>query len=122
MGIAEWGLLRALTLGEHFGIIALSRASIRRQQRMVRTMGLDARYAGSRAVDASATETTGEAARARLAEAGRALIERDGADVLVLGCAGMAAHRRPLAEALGVPVVEPVQQATSAALTALLLA
>jgi Asp/Glu/hydantoin racemase len=39
MGIAEWGILRALTLGERFGIIALSPSSIRRQQRMVRQMG-----------------------------------------------------------------------------------
>ena len=121
MGIGEWGLLRALTLGERFGIIALSRASIRRQQRMVRTMGLDSRYAGSRAVEASAAETTGEAMRGRLAEAGRALIKCNGADVLVLGCAGMAAHRAPLADTLGVPVVEPVQQAVAAALGTLLL-
>jgi Asp/Glu/hydantoin racemase len=122
MGIAEWGLLRALTLGERFGVIALSRASVLRQQRMVRAMGLESRYAGSRAVEASAAETTGEAMRDRLAEAARTLLSRDGADVLVLGCAGMATHRAPLAQALGVPVVEPVQQATSAALTALLLA
>ena len=33
MGIAEWGLLRALTLGESFGIVALSVDSVRRQQR-----------------------------------------------------------------------------------------
>lgn len=121
MGIAEWGILRALTLGERFGIIALSRNSIRRQQRLVRAMGLDSRYAASRAVEATATETTGEAMHARLAAAGRTLIERDNADVLVLGCAGMAMHRASLAEALGVPVVEPVRQATAAALGALLL-
>ena len=121
MGIAEWGLLRALTLGERFGIIALSCTSIRRQQRMVRAMGLDSRYTGSRAVEATAAETTGEAMRSRLAAAGRALIERDGADVLVLGCAGMAMHRAPLADTLGVPVVEPVQQAVAAALGTLLL-
>lgn len=122
MGIAEWGLLRALTLGERFGIIALSAASLRRQRRLVGAMGLATRYAGSRAVEATAAETTGEDARSRLAESGRALLERDGADVLVLGCAGMAAHRAALAAELGVPVVEPVQQATAAALAAVLLA
>ena len=122
MGIAEWGLLRALSLGECFGIIALSRASLGRQRRMVGAMGLAARYAASRPVGASAAETTGEAIRERLTEAGRTLVERDGADVLVLGCAGMASHRVALAAALGVPVVEPVQQATAAALGAVLLA
>jgi Asp/Glu/hydantoin racemase len=121
MGIAEWGLLRALTLGERFGIIALSPASVQRQQRYVRQMGLQARYAGSWPIDASAAESAGEAVRERLAEAGRILTTR-GADVLVLGCAGMASHRRALQDLIGRPVVEPTQQAVAAAIGALLLA
>jgi Asp/Glu/hydantoin racemase len=32
-----------------------------------------------------------------------------------MGCAGMARFRRPLEEALGVPVVEPTQAATAMA-------
>jgi allantoin racemase len=121
MGIAEWGLLRATTLGERFGIIALSPASAQRQQRYVRQMGLQDRYAGSWPVDASASETASEAVRDRLAEAGRILAAR-GADVIVLGCAGMAGHRRALQERIGRPVVEPTQQAVAAAIGALLLA
>ena len=122
MGIAEWGLLRALTLGERFGIIALAPASVQRQQRHVRQMGLHDRYAGSWPVNASAEETAGEAIRDRLAEAGRTLVARFGADVIVLGCAGMASHRRALQEVIGRPVVEPTQQAVAAAMGALLLA
>jgi len=121
MGIAEWGLLRALTLGERFGIIALSLASVQRQQRYVRQMGLGDRYVASWPIDASAAETAGEAVRERLAEAARILIAR-GADVLVLGCAGMAGHRRALQDLIGRPVVEPTQQAVAAAIGALLLA
>jgi allantoin racemase len=122
MGIAEWGLLRALTLGESFGIIALSPASVRRQQRYVRQMGLHGRYAGSWPIDASAEDTAGDAVRDRLAEAGRKLVTQRGADVLILGCAGMAGHRRALQEIVGRPVVEPTQQAAAAALGSLLLA
>ena len=122
MGIAEWGLLRALTLGERFGIIALSPASVQRQQRYVRQMGLQDRYAGSWPVGASAAETAGEAVRERLAEAGKNLTTRFGADVIVLGCAGMAGHRRALQDLIGRPVVEPTQQAVAAAIGALLLA
>ena len=122
MGIAEWGLLRALTLGERFGIIALSPASVQRQQRYVRQMGLQDRYAGSWPVNASAAETAGEAIRERLAEAGRHLTTHAGADVVVLGCAGMAGHRATIQERIGRPVVEPTQQATAAAIGALLLA
>ena len=122
MGIAEWGLLRALTLGERFGIIALSPASMQRQQRYVRQMGLQDRYAGSWPVNASAEDTTGETIVEKLAEAGRHLTTHAGADVVVLGCAGMARHRAALQDRLGRPVVEPTQQATAAALGALLLA
>jgi allantoin racemase len=122
MGIAEWGLLRALTLGERFGIIALSPASMQRQQRYVRQMGLQDRYAGSWPVNASAEDTTGEAIGERLAEAGRHLTTHADADVVVLGCAGMARHRAALEDRIGRPVVEPTQQATAAAIGALLLA
>ncbi|MCJ2087539.1 aspartate/glutamate racemase family protein [Methylobacterium sp. E-005] len=121
MGIAEWGLLRSLTLGERFGIIALSEGSVRRQRRMVRQMGLGARYAGSRPVEAQAKETAGEAIRDRLIAAARLLVARDGADVLVLGCAGMAPHRAAVERAAGCPVIEPCQQAVAAALGAVLL-
>ncbi|MGI4954835.1 MAG: aspartate/glutamate racemase family protein [Janthinobacterium lividum] len=121
MGIAEWGILRAMTRGERFGIIALSPASVRRQQRYVRQMGVNARYAGSWPVDASAADSAGEAVRARMIEAGQALVRQRGADVLVLGCAGMASHRQPIEAATGVPVIEPSQQAVAAAMAALWL-
>lgn len=121
MGIAEWGILRSLTLGERFGIVALSEGSVRRQRRMVRQMGLGERYAGSRPVEARAEETAGEAIRERLIAAARILVERDGADAIVLGCAGMAPHRAAVERAAGRPVVEPCQQAVAAALGAVLL-
>ena len=120
MGIAEWGLLRALTLGERFGIIALSASSVRRQQRLVRQMGLEGRYAGSWPAELSASDSAGDAAGSALAEAGRMLLGQ-GADVIVLGCAGMARHRAATAAATGRPVVEPSQQAVAAALGAVLL-
>ena len=121
LGIAEWGILRALTLGERFGIIALSTASVRRQQRLVRQMGLGGRYAGSWPVDLSAADTTGAEVGAKLAAAGRSLVRELGADVLVLGCAGMARHRAATEVQAGCPVVEPSQQAVAAALGAVLL-
>jgi allantoin racemase len=121
MGIAECGIFRALSLGERFGIIALSPASVRRQQRMVRQMGLSLRYADSVPVDASAADTADAGIRARLIEAGHALVRQRGADVVVLGCAGMASHRQAIETAIGCPVVEPSQQAVVAAMGALLL-
>ncbi|WP_342363835.1 aspartate/glutamate racemase family protein [Terrarubrum flagellatum] len=122
MGIAEWGILRALTLGERFGIIALSPSSVRRQQRMIRQMGVDGRYAGSWPVNANAAETADASIRDRLIEAGKALVRERGADVVVMGCAGMASHRVAIEKSIGVPVIEPTQQATAAAIGAVLLA
>ena len=121
MGIAEWALLRALTLGEKFGIIALSKASAQRQQRYVRQLGLQHRYVGSWPIDASADDTTDEGILDRLAEAGRRLVTQYGADVVILGCAGMTGNRRVLEEIIDRPVIEPTQQAVVAAVGAVLL-
>ena len=121
MGIGEWGVLSALTLGEKFGIIALSRASVGRQQRMVRQMGVETRYAGSIPIDVSTAETTDSGARGRLVDAGRVLVGERGADVVVLGCAGMASHRAAIEEAIGRPVIEPSQRAVAAAMGVVLV-
>ena len=53
-----------------------------------------------------------------IAAIGRALKDRDGAQAIVMGCAGMARHRRPLEEALGIPVIDPTQAAVTMALGA----
>lgn len=51
---------------------------------------------------------------AALLDAGRAALDRDGSDVLVLGCAGMADVADALAAELGVPVVDGVRAAVLA--------
>ena len=38
-----------------------------------------------------------------------------------MGCAGMARHRRPLEDALGIPVIDPTQAAVTMALGAVQL-
>ena len=58
----------------------------------------------------------------RLVEVGRALISEHGADVLILGCAGMARFRSQAARALGVPVIDPSQAAVVQAVAAVRLA
>ena len=65
----------------------------------------------------SVAETaSGEGTLARMEAIGRELVEQAGADVIVMGCAGMARHRRPLEEALGVPVIDPTQAAVAMAI------
>ncbi|MEM1161188.1 MAG: aspartate/glutamate racemase family protein [Pseudomonadota bacterium] len=118
-GIQESGLAMALTRGERFGVIAIADASIPRHLRAIRTMGLESRLVRERALNLTVAESAGEAVFGRLEETGQALIG-DGADVIILGCAGMARHRQKLEAALGCPVIDPPQAAVAHALGALL--
>jgi allantoin racemase len=120
-GLGESGMAAAMQRGERFGIVALAPASVQRQRRRVAELGLGARYAGSRAVSLSVPElTNANAAVMAMIEAGRLLADRDGADVIIMGCAGMADYRAILADEIGLPVVEPTQAAIGAALGAAL--
>ena len=119
LGIAECGVLTALSRADSFGVIAIGQRSIRRHLRYLRQMGLVDRMAGERPINMSVAETaSADAALGRMIEVGRALKDRDGAQAIVMGCAGMARHRRPLEEALGIPVIDPTQAAVTMALGA----
>ena len=53
-----------------------------------------------------------------MTDVGKRLAEEKGADVLVMGCAGMARYRTRLEDALGLPVIDPTQAAAGMAITA----
>lgn len=115
-GISESGLLTALTLGQRFGVLAILSTSIPRHLRYVAGLGISDRLAGERAVGLGVVELANEDKTFdRLVSTGEALRDADGADVLVMGCAGMATYRDRLAEATGLPVVEPTQAAVAMA-------
>ncbi|MCZ8374453.1 MAG: aspartate/glutamate racemase family protein [Beijerinckiaceae bacterium] len=118
-GIAECGLLTALARGQRLGVIAIARRSIPRHIRYMRQMGIMDRLANERPLEMSVAETaSGEGTLARMIAVGSELRDLDGADVIVMGCAGMARHRKGLEAALGIPVVDPVQAAVTMALGA----
>jgi allantoin racemase len=116
-GIAECGVLTALTRADRFGVIAIKSRSIPRHIRYLRQMGLMDRLAGERPLEMSVAESaTGENTLARMIAIGTELRDLDGAGAVVMGCAGMARHRRPLEQALGIPVVDPTQAAVAMAI------
>ena len=122
-GIAECGVLTALARADTFGVIAIKSRSIPRHMRYLRQMGLTDRLAGERPLEMSVAETAaGEGTLARMIAVGTELRDRDGARAIVMGCAGMARHRRPLEDALGVPVIDPTQAAVAMALGAVQVA
>lgn len=117
-GIAECAVLTALARADRFGVIAISSKSIRRHYRYMRQMGLLDRLTGERALDITVAESaSGEKTLDRMIETGRAL-KGDGADAIIMGCAGMARHRKPLEDTLGVPVIDPTQAAVAMAIGA----
>jgi Asp/Glu/hydantoin racemase len=121
-GIQESGVLTALARADRFGVIAIAEASILRHRRFMRRMGVLDRLAGERALNMTVDESArGAGTFARLVEVGTAL-KGDGAEALILGCAGMARHRAPLEAALGVPVIDPTQAAVAMAMGAVLAA
>jgi allantoin racemase len=121
-GIAECGVLAALARAERFGVIAILQRSIARHLRYLRQMGLTDRLAGERPLGLSVAESASEGTLSRMIEVGRALKDQDGANAIVMGCAGMARHRAPLEDALGIPVIDPTQAAVTMAIGVVQLA
>lgn len=117
VGIQEASIMTALTLGQRIGVISILPASVPRHMRAFGAMGVLDRVAGDRALGLGVAELAdaGRSLKA-MVDCGKRLRDEDGANVLVMGCAGMAAYRGPLQEATGLPVVEPSQAAVSMAL------
>ena len=121
-GIGTSSFAQATLVGERFGIIAILEQSAVRQRRAVRLMGLESRYAGSLPIGVGAEELEGDKVRDRMVEVGQTLIKTHRADVLIMGCAGMACYRTYIERTLGVPVIDPSQAAAIQAMAAVRLA
>lgn len=117
LGIAECGILTALTLGHRFGVISILAKSVPRHLRYVAAMGVGSRLAADLPIGLGVTEL-GDArtTMARMTDIGCRLRDAHGADVLVMGCAGMARYRDELEAVARIPVVEPTQAAVAMAL------
>ena len=117
LGISECGILTALTLGQKFGVIAILKQSIPRHLRYVGALGLTERLAGELPIGLAVTELSDETRTfGRMVEVGQTLRDQHGANVVVMGCAGMARYRKPLQDKIGIPVVEPTQAAVAMAI------
>jgi Asp/Glu/hydantoin racemase len=116
-GIAECGILTALTMGHRFGVISILARSVPRHLRYIAAMGVGERLAGDLPLGLGVLELADVyAAHKRMFDVGRRLRDEHGADVLVMGCSGMAPYRAALEEAVQIPVVEPTQAAVAMAI------
>lgn len=117
VGIQEAAVMTALTLGHRFGVIAIMPASIPRHLRAFGAMGVLDRLAGDRALGLGVADLASpEKSLGAMVATGKALRDVDGANVLIMGCAGMAHYRAQIEDATGLPVVEPCQAAVAMAL------
>lgn len=116
LGICEAGLATALNLGERFGVISTDAATVNADLRLVRTYGLLERCVGFEPVNLPVAEVaTSNETPERLRSAG-AKLKANGAEAIVLGCAGMTSHRALLREKLGLPVIDPCISAVAMAI------
>jgi allantoin racemase len=116
-GIAECGILTALSIAQRFGVIAILPNSIPRHLRYFGAMGVVDRLAADIAINVGVVDLANEELTfSRMADCGRTLRDVHGADVIVMGCAGMAKYRAALEAKLGIPVVEPTQAAVAMAI------
>ncbi|WHA43782.1 aspartate/glutamate racemase family protein [Agrobacterium larrymoorei] len=121
-GIAESAYLAAHALGERFGIISLGQSSIDRHLRYLKALRLDQRLAGDRSIDRTVSQLMAGNVIDIVSQTARLLRDEDGADVVILGCAGLGGYRDALQQSLGIPVIDPVQAGATLALTHLDLA
>ena len=124
VGLLDSAIVTALPLGDRFSIVTTAapwRPLLRRGVEAT-LGGSSSRLASVRAIDMpvlALEESAGgaEAAAARICEESRRAVEDDGAEVVVLGCAGMADLPERVRDALGTraAVVEPVSAAVELA-------
>ena len=104
-GIAEAAMKMASMIGHCFSIVSTSRASVANHRVLARKYHLEellasVRYPGDDAADLPEEE--------RFFEAARSAVDEDMAEVIVLGCAGLADMAKRLEARLKVPVLDGV--------------
>ena len=109
LGIAEASISLSLLMGYKFGILTAANKPVPMMENMVAGYGQKERLAGVWPLDMSVldVEANKDEAISRLMKVGKRALEA-GAEVLILGCAGMTGMAKPVEEALGVPILDPV--------------
>jgi Asp/Glu/hydantoin racemase len=117
LGSAECAYLTASARGEYFGVISILARVVARHRRQIRLLGLEHKLAADLPIERSVVALSDDSATfSRMLEVGRSLIDVHGADVIIMGCAGMARYRDRLEDSLRVPVIDPTQAAVAMAI------
>jgi allantoin racemase len=111
LGLEEATLSIALLLGEKFSIMTEKRPRVAMKELHVRRHGLLERMASIRPLERSVSELDAdpEGTKAAGLDLARRMIEEDGAEVIIMGCAAMAGYGDDIERILGVPVLDPLK-------------
>jgi len=112
-GLEEVTLATAITLGNKFGVLTEKRPRVAMKERHVRRYGLLKRMASIQPLELSVAELDRDPERTKAAgmALARRMVEEDGAEVIIMGCAAMAGYSDEIERELGVPVLDPMTTA-----------
>lgn len=113
VGPCQASLAIASTLGQKFSVVTALKSMTPLFHDLVRKYGYSTNFASVRSIEVPVLdlEKRWNEMKEALAREGRAAIEQDGADVIVLGCTGMIGMAKELQETLKVPIVDPAPAA-----------
>jgi allantoin racemase len=104
VGIGESSMLAAMMLGGKFSVIQMGPRGISMKKRFIKNLGFDSRCASVRSIDINGP---GDMADKIIVGAQKA-IEEDGAEVITLGCAGLAGLAEKVSQEIGIPVIDGI--------------
>ncbi len=113
VGIEEFSFHAAAMLGARFSIITPFKARIHAKEEDVYRCGLSRFLASVRSLDLNVAETASNPEKAQkkiLKVAGKAVAE-DGAEVIILGCAGLTGYSEEIEKKLMIKVIDPTSLA-----------
>lgn len=109
VGPGEASMFVAATLGTRFSIVSIGRNAGPKIRLRAEASGISAKISSIYGIDLGVVELDNDPSLTEklIVHSSRKAIEQDGAEVILLGCTGMAPVARAVAEELKVPVVEP---------------
>ena len=109
VGIEEATLHMAAMLGAKFSIMTPRRQRIPSKVEHVHLRGLSHFLASVRSLDLTVAETEADPVKTkqRLIEVAKLAVEKDGAEVIIMGCAGMAGYAPEIEQTLNIKVLDP---------------
>jgi len=109
LGIQQTSLHVAAMLGHRFTVLTMTSSRVPAKEQDIRRFKLESSLASVRPLGLSVAEIEAQPERTeeQIRRVSRLAVEEDGAEVIVLGCAGMAGYARDVERELGIVVLDP---------------